>query len=474
MLGGGNRNTGDVSSGRVTVLLGTGDGSLRQLSTYGSGSTIVSASATADVNSDGWADVVLFDRQEDSVHVLLGQGNGALQTPRAFAAGAGHSREATTARASVAIMDVDGDYRPDLLISSCPDNVCAAQVSVLIGNGDGSFQSPVGHGTSGPGIGILAVVDLNADGYVDTVTASCVSSSCRGGWLDVLLHEASPSDAGAVAPATGATTPAAESPGASSASANEASTPAVSTPGAATYNVTVATDSAPDLTSLQSLIDSTTSRWPSNREKVWALFYWGHILKRQSGPMVLHGFEVTDPIRNFMDYGFTQCSTISGINQSLFEGIGLRHQFWDICNHTVSAVEYDGTFHMIDTSMSHLVTTDDGATLASVTEAAADSARLVRERSLYATSPNGFLTGSDTLRNLPDFTGPTGGVTAGFARAFCADSLKYRDYYYNWNAGHRYVLNLREDESYTRYYRRLGTTPTIGSAASTSARRIPQ
>ena len=200
------------------------------------------------MNGDGQADVVVLDPREDNVHVLLGQGNGALHTSRVFAAGAGYAPEATRVRASLAIADVDGDHRPDLLISSCPDNVCAAQVLVLIGNGDGSFQSPVGHGTSGPGIGILAAVDLNGDGDVDAVTASCASSRCRAGWLDVLLHEASPSDAGAVAPATVERTLAEESPSASSALANEASMPAVSTPGAATYNVTVATDSAPDLT----------------------------------------------------------------------------------------------------------------------------------------------------------------------------------------------------------------------------------
>jgi hypothetical protein len=174
---------------------------------------------------------------------------------------------------------------------------------------------------------------------------------------------------------------------------------------------------------------------------------------------VVYGFEITDPIRNFTDYGFTMCSTISGINQVLYEALGLRHEYWDICNHTVANVEFDGRFHMVDNSMSNLVTLDDGVTLASVVEAAADSARLVRLRSLYATSPNGFLTGSDTMRTLVDTTSPVdGSTTAGFSNAFCATGLKKRDYFYNWNAGHRSVLNLRQDESYTRYYRRLGTT----------------
>jgi len=236
-------------------------------------------------------------------------------------------------------------------------------------------------------------------------------------------------------------------------------TQATSLPGAGAYNIRIATDASPDLTDVQSLINSATSLWTTPAEKVWALFYWSHILKRQTGPVLLHGFEVTDPIRNFTDFGFTMCSTASGINQSLFELIGLRHQYWDICNHTVSAVEYDGAFHMVDTSMSNLVTTDDGVTLASVTQVAANSARLLRERSLYVTSPNGYLTGGDSIRNLPDIADPTtGAIVNGFYRDFCETGLKYRDYYYNWDRGHRYVLNLRENETYTRYFSRLGTT----------------
>src|SRR5204863_9345735 len=119
-------------------------------------------------------------------------------------------------------------------------------------------------------------------------------------------------------------------------------------------------------------------------------------------------------------------------------------------NHTVSAVEYNGAFHMIDTSMSNLVTTDDGKTLASVIEAAANNARLVKEHSLYSTSANGFLTGSDTGRNLTDYVKSDGSTINGFADDFCADRLKYRDHYYNCNSGHRYVLKLMDDESYTR------------------------
>jgi hypothetical protein len=228
---------------------------------------------------------------------------------------------------------------------------------------------------------------------------------------------------------------------------------------AGSFNIKVVTDASPDLSDMASLIASTTSQWPTTDQKVWSLFYWSHMLKRQTPPITLHGFDVTDPIRNLVDYGYTMCSTTSGINQSLYEALGLEHQYWDICNHTVSAVEYDGKFHMIDTSMSNLVTMDDGVTLASVPEVAADSARLLRERSLYSTSPNGFLTGTDTGRHLADVISPEDGSLApGFAADFCSDGLKFRDYYYNWNWGHRYVLNVRDGESYTRYFHPLGTT----------------
>jgi Ni,Fe-hydrogenase III small subunit len=285
-----------------------------------------------------------------------------------------------------------------------------------------------------------ALVDLQLAAEPDSTLSTAVTRSARGGLTYTASAFAIPS-------------------GRSVAPAAQAVSTLASVPGAAAYNLKIVSDASPDVSDLASLVESATSRWASPAEKVWALFYWTHMLKGQTPPMVLHGFEVTDPIRNFNDYGFTMCSTISGINQSLFEALGLPHQYWDICNHTVSAVEYGSKFRMIDSSMSHLVTTDDGVSLASVQEAAADSARLVREHSLYSTSAGGFLTGSDGARTLVDAVNPeNGSITNGFADNFCSGALKLRDYFYNWDSGHRFVLNIRDDESYTRYYRRLGTT----------------
>src|SRR5437588_4147055 len=79
---------------------------------------------------------------------------------------------------------------------------------------------------------------------------------------------------------------------------------------AGVYNVKVVTDASPDYSDLPSLVHSITSRWPTPREKCWAVFYWNHLARRQTNPILLHGMALTDPIRQFNDYGYTMCSTI--------------------------------------------------------------------------------------------------------------------------------------------------------------------
>lgn len=220
-------------------------------------------------------------------------------------------------------------------------------------------------------------------------------------------------------------------------------------------NLKILTDASPDYSDLPSLVHSSTSRWPTPAEKCWAVFYWNHIARRQTNPIILHGMALTDPIRQFNDYGYAMCSTISGINQSIWEQMGLKHRYWDISNHTVSEVFYDGRWHMYDNSMSALYTLPDGKTVAAVEEigkAAAAAAGgkvepgyIARFHCLNATSPNGFLTGADTIRSLDEEY-----------RCFNPNGLKLRTYYYDWDHGHRYILNLKDGEVYTRTYRSLG------------------
>jgi hypothetical protein len=76
---------------------------------------------------------------------------------------------------SVAVADVNGDGKPDLVVAnSCADSSCAhGVVSVLLGKGDGTFQPAValGYSSSGYSVTSVAVADVNVDGKPDLVVA---------------------------------------------------------------------------------------------------------------------------------------------------------------------------------------------------------------------------------------------------------------------------------------------------------------
>jgi len=225
-------------------------------------------------------------------------------------------------------------------------------------------------------------------------------------------------------------------------------------------NLKVVTDASPDYSDMDSLIHSVTARWEKPEEKCWAMFYWNHLARRQTNPIILHGFALTDPIRQFNDYGYTMCSTSSGINCSIWDAMGLKTRYWDLSLHTVSEVQYGGRWHAYDNSLSTLYSLPDGKTIAGIEDIGKPGAGeetggkevpgyIAKYHCLNATGPTkSFVTGSDAMRSLDDEV-----------KVYNPATLKYRDYYYDWDRGHRYILNLREGEVYTRSYTSLGDEP---------------
>ncbi|HET9326610.1 MAG TPA: VCBS repeat-containing protein, partial [Candidatus Eisenbacteria bacterium] len=69
---------------------------------------------------------------------------------------------------SVAIADLNADGKPDLAVA----NSYSGAVSVLLGNGDGSF-GPKTDFSAGMGPHSVAVGDLNRDGKPDLAVANC-------------------------------------------------------------------------------------------------------------------------------------------------------------------------------------------------------------------------------------------------------------------------------------------------------------
>jgi VCBS repeat protein len=108
--------------------------------------------ALGDFNGDGHLDLVLTGNS--GVTVLPGNGNGTFGAPISYGTG--------ISPASVAVGDFNGDGKLDLAVS----NVLANTISILLGNGDGTFQPPVDYST-GPFPGNIVIADFNGDGNQD-------------------------------------------------------------------------------------------------------------------------------------------------------------------------------------------------------------------------------------------------------------------------------------------------------------------
>ena len=112
-----------------------------------------------DFNHDGHPDLAVANSGSNDVSILLGNGDGTFQGPLTFAAG--------SSPRSVAVGDFNGDGSPDLAVVS-PD---ADVVSVLLGSGNGTFQNPVSFAV-GSSPQSVVVSDLNRDGFADLIVAN--------------------------------------------------------------------------------------------------------------------------------------------------------------------------------------------------------------------------------------------------------------------------------------------------------------
>ena len=152
----------------VGVLLGNGNGTFQAQQTFSTGTGSYPESvAVADVNGDGKPDLIVANFAGDNVGVLLGNGNGTFQAQQTFSTGAG-SRPT-----SVAVADVNGDGKPDLIVANYGDNYGGNTVGVLLGNGNGTFQAQQTFSTgAGSRPFSVAVADVNGDGKPDLIVAN--------------------------------------------------------------------------------------------------------------------------------------------------------------------------------------------------------------------------------------------------------------------------------------------------------------
>jgi FG-GAP-like repeat len=180
--------------GGVAVLFGNGDGTFQSPISYGSGGYYASSMAVADVNGDGKPDIVVANQcvastcaTTGSVDVLLGNGDGTFRQPVSYSSGGLNT-------VSVAVEDLNGDHKPDIVLLNeyYPTNGYFPQgtASVLLGNGDGSFQSAVTYASGGYGAASVTVADVDGNGEPDIVIANiCADTLCTSsGAVGVLLN----------------------------------------------------------------------------------------------------------------------------------------------------------------------------------------------------------------------------------------------------------------------------------------------
>jgi hypothetical protein len=148
----------DVSE--VKVLFGKGDGTFKAGATYHTG-TAATSIVVADFNRDGKPDLAVANENDDNVSILLGTGHGTFQPAVNYGAGAGP--------ASVVAGDLNRDGKLDLVVANAASSF-GTTINVLLGNGDGTFQAAVSYDAGAEPISV-AVSDFDGDGKLDVAVA---------------------------------------------------------------------------------------------------------------------------------------------------------------------------------------------------------------------------------------------------------------------------------------------------------------
>ncbi len=148
---------------------------------YLSGGNGANAVVIADVNGDGKPDLVVTNWcaytsctvSGNHVGVLLGNEDGTFQAAVVYASGGLFADY-------VAVTDLNGDGKPDLVVANCGSYSQAncvttrnsGNVAVLLGNGDGIFQTAVTYSLGANGATSVAVADVHGDGKPDLIVAT--------------------------------------------------------------------------------------------------------------------------------------------------------------------------------------------------------------------------------------------------------------------------------------------------------------
>jgi hypothetical protein len=177
----------DEGNNSISVLLGNGDGTFQPRTDYATGNNPVFVTF-GDFNGDGALDIAVADNGAptssntgNAVTIYFNQKNSQGTATGTFLAGSTRDYAAGNGPTSIAVADYNLDGLADLAVADETDNA----VSVLLNLGGGLFATnvelPVGTGPVS-----IATADFNADGRLDVATANSGSANAT-----VILNSAS-------------------------------------------------------------------------------------------------------------------------------------------------------------------------------------------------------------------------------------------------------------------------------------------
>ena len=170
------------TDGTISILLGNGDGTFGTQTvvtipavTTSAGTINASPSAitTGDFNDDGNIDIAVTDMANSRVMILLGNGDGTFQTPVPYPTGSNP--------VALVAQDFDGDGQPDLAVVNQGDGKTPGTVSILLGNKlngaqNGTFGAKTDY-TVGISPSAITTAIFNTGGVTDLAVTNKGSNS---------------------------------------------------------------------------------------------------------------------------------------------------------------------------------------------------------------------------------------------------------------------------------------------------------